>query len=224
MTQSNTGQTPSKPRFGCLHITGVVLFSIIASVLLTLWVAKNYLFVSQFTPVTLNVTEEQTLKAKLKELDITEIDKKTNNTEHSLKPEAYSEAGAKREINFTEKELNALLAKNTDLAHKMAIDLTDDLISIRLLVPIDEDFPVMGGKTLRLKAGTEFAYRDERPVVVLKGVSIMGVPVPNAWLGGIKNIDLVKEFGVDEGFWKNFSEGVANIQIRNGYLEIKLKE
>jgi len=39
----------------------------------------------------------------------------------------------------------------------------------------------------------------------------MGVPIPNAWLGGIKNIDLVKEFGADKGFWKTFSDGVENL-------------
>ena len=52
----------------------------------------------------------------------------------------------------------------------------------------------------------------------------MGVPIPNAWLGGIKNIDLVKEFGADKGFWKTFSDGVENIKIEEGRLKIKLKE
>lgn len=224
MSQNSAKQTSPAPRLGYLQVTGLLLLTIIASVLITFWVAKNYLFVSQLTPVTLNTDEEQILEAKLKHLDALETGKKTSDTGNLLKPESYSEEGAKREINFTEKELNALLAKNTDLAHKMAIDLADDLISIKLLVPLDEDFPVLGGKTLRLKAGTEFAYRNERPVVILKGVTIMGVPVPNAWLGGIKNIDLIEEFGADEGFWKSFSEGVADIQIADGHLEIKLRE
>jgi len=33
-----------------------------------------------------------------------------------LKPERYSEAGAKREVSFNARELNALLAHNTNLA------------------------------------------------------------------------------------------------------------
>jgi hypothetical protein len=52
----------------------------------------------------------------------------------------------------------------------------------------------------------------------------MGVPMPNAWLGGIKNIDLVKEFGEDKGFWKAFADGVEDIKIKEGHLRIKLKE
>ena len=141
-----------------------------------------------------------------------------------IEPEPYSEKGIKREIGFTERELNGLLAKNTDLAKKLAIDLSDDLISAKLLLPIDEDFPVLGGKILRLRSGIAFTYSKGKPVVILKGITIMGVPVPNAWLGGIKNIDLVKEFGADKGFWKTFSDGVEDLKIEEGRLKIKLKE
>jgi len=229
MTQTNKTENTSSPRLGWLKITGLLLLTIIVSVLVTVWVMKSYLFVPEFTPVTLNAEEEQILQSKLERLNVIEASQK-NPAENSgsenktVKPEAYSEEGAKRDINFTEKELNALLAKNTDLAHKLAVDLADDLVSIKLLMPMDEDFPILGGKTLRLKAGAEFAYRNERPVVILKGVKIMGIPVPNAWLGGIKNVDLVKEFGGHEGFWKSFSEGVSDIQIEEGRLSIKLKE
>ena len=88
-----------------------------------------------------------------------------------------------------------MIAKNTDLPEKLAIDLAENMVSIKLLIPLDPDFPMLGGKTLKVKAGAELAYRDGRPVIKLKGISLMGVPMPNAWLGGIKNIDLIKEFG-----------------------------
>jgi hypothetical protein len=116
------------------------------------------------------------------------------------------------------------LAKNTDLARKLAIDLSDDLVSAKLLLPLDEDFPVLGGKTLRVRTGVVFTYDKGKPVVILKGITIMGVPIPNAWLGGIKNIDLVKEFGTDKGFWKTFSDGVEDIKVEKGFLKLKLKE
>jgi len=141
-----------------------------------------------------------------------------------LRAERYSEAGARREVSFSERELNAMVANNRDLAKKLAVDLGDDLVSARLLVPVDPDFPVLGGKTLRVSAGVEMAFRDARPVVVLKGVSIMGIPIPNAWLGGLKNIDLIGEFGDQAGFWKSFADGVENIRVEEGQLKIKLKE
>ncbi|MFA7593574.1 MAG: hypothetical protein WCY26_07530, partial [Thiohalobacteraceae bacterium] len=61
-------------------------------------------------------------------------------------------------------------------------------------------------------------------VVVLKGVSLMGVPLPNAWIGGLKNIDLVQEFGAEQGFWKAFADGVEDIRVEDGRLKITLKE
>lgn len=214
-----------------------VLLIVLATILITIggtwWALKTYLFASEFKPVELSVQEEQVLKSKLQALGYQTGGRSLGrepalsddlNAEGFLKPEPYSEAGARREVSFNERELNAMLAKNTDLAKKLAIDLSDDLVSARLLVPMDADFPVLGGKTLRFNAGVEMAYLQGRPVIVLKGVSIMGVPIPNAWLGGLKNIDLVSEFGSQEGFWKSFSEGVDNIRVENGKITVRLKE
>jgi hypothetical protein len=67
-------------------------------------------------------------------------------------------------------------------------------------------------------------FSNQRPVVILRGVSIWGVPIPNAWLGGIKNIDLVSEFGMDSGFWRTFAAGIEDIRIVDGRLSVILKE
>jgi len=74
-----------------------------------------------------------------------------------LRPEPYKEDATRREIGLSERELNALLAHNTDLAKKLAIDLSDDLASARLLIPVDPDFPFLGGRTLRVSAGVELS-------------------------------------------------------------------
>lgn len=89
---------------------------------------------------------------------------------------------------------------------------------------MEPDFPVLGGKTLRVNAGLNLAYADGRPIIALRGVSIMGVPMPNAWLGNLKNVNLVNEFGGDPGFWKSFADGVEQIQVEDGRLLIELKE
>lgn len=211
------------------HVLLLMLVMMIVTIGITVWVVKSYIFPSEFTPVTLSNKEEQVLDAKLEKLDSIKSSRSSNtnrghSSDQTLSPEAYSEVGAKREIMLSEKEVNALLAKNTDLARKLAIDLSDNLVSAKLLVPVDEDFPIMGGKILKVRAGVEIAYRNSKPIVVIKGVSIMGVPLPNAWIGGIKNIDLVREFGGEAGFWKSFSDGVDNIQVVDGQLNIKLKE
>lgn len=192
----------------------------VATVAITLWLVKSYLFASPFTPVALTPKEQQVLSRKLDRLETGQTPGNTT----SLEPTPYTESGASREVRLSERELNGLLANNTDLAHRVAIDLSQDLISAKILIPMEEDFPVLGGKTLRANAGVEFAFDDGRPIVKLRGISIMGVPLPNAWLGGLKNIDLVKEFGNDDGFWKAFSEGVAAVNVEEGNLMIRLKE
>ena len=43
-------------------------------------------------------------------------------------------------------------------------------------------------------------------------------------LGGLKNVDLVNEFGGSDGFWKAFADGIKNIRIEEGHLLIELNE
>jgi len=214
--------------FSGMQVFGIVIASMCIAVVVTAIVVKMYLFPSPFKPVVLSDREEQQLATKLEIFEGFSNQPPPSAEEHAmdgtLKPEKYSEEDSSRSISFTERELNALMAKNTDLADKLAIDLAEDMVSIKLLIPLDPDFPVLGGKTLKIKAGAELAYRESRPVVKLKGVSLMGVPMPNAWLGGIKNIDLIREFGMDEGFWDSFADGVDSISVVEGFLKIQLKE
>ncbi len=141
-----------------------------------------------------------------------------------LVPESYKEDDSKRRIELTERELNSLLAKNTDLAEQLVVHLGDDVASIKLLLPLDPDFPFFGGKTLKVSGGTEVSYKNGRPEIIMQGVSVWGVPIPNAWLGGIKNIDLVQEFGGSDGFWKSLADGIEDIEVKDGKLFIQLAE
>lgn len=228
----------AKKRFGCLQVFGLIIIAVVLTVGVTVFVVKTYFFPSEFRPVTLNSAEKRVLAAKLEKVDSIGAGVTLDNYDNfnkltkskrldpdtALKPEPYNEKDSKREIGFTERELNGLLANNTDLAKKLAVDLSKDLISAKLLLPIDEDFPVFGGKILRLRSGMVFAHKKGKPVVIFKGLTVMGVPFPNAWLGGIKNIDLVEKFGAEKGFWKTFSEGVEDIKVEEGLLKVKLKK
>lgn len=222
-------EAESRRRFTGLQVFAIVAGVILVTVIATVWIVKTWLFPSEFKPVTLNQKEEQVLDRKIEQLEGisgTAITKSGDRFDEQgkLEPEAYSEDASRRDIRFSEKELNALIARNTNLASRLAIDLSDNLASAKLLIPLDEDFPVMGGKTVKVATGLELAFDGGRPIVVLKGISIMGVPVPNAWMGNLKNVDLVQQFGGDRGFWKAFSEGVEFIQVEDGELFIKLKE
>ena len=230
MTEQLEEQTGKKEKrgFSGLQVLGIVAASVCIAIVATVIGIRMFLFPAPFEPVTLSKTEEIALTKKLETFEglnpAMHPPQSDFDNEGNLKPEPYSEDTGSREIKFTERELNAMVAKNTDLADKVAIDLAQDMISIKLLIPFDPDFPFLGGKTVKVKAGAELAYRDGRPILKLRGISLMGVPVPNAWLGGLKNIDLINEFGNDQGFWKSFADGVESIDVVDGFLNIELKE
>lgn len=218
------------PHNNWLKMLGIVVIASVVSTLVAVWVMYVYLFPGAFKPVALSPGEEQILTSKLENLDKRQeapvLHKDPPQTDQSLglQPKRYRETDANREIILTERELNALLAKNTDLASKLAIDLSQDLASAKLLIPLDEDFPLLGGKTLKVTAGLELAYKNKQPTVALKGISLWGVPIPNAWLGNLKNVDLVQEFGDQKGFWDAFADGIEEIEVNEGQLRVRLKE
>jgi len=231
LSSVNNVKQPKKG-LGCFSVLGLMLLSVVISVVVTVWVLNVYLFPSRFEPVELSAGEQQTLQQKLDVFEsigasepvVVTTKPDQEGSPGTLQPIPYTEQGANRTLSLTERELNGILAKNTDLADKLAIDLSSDLVSARLRIPMDPDFPFFGGKTLKARAGVEIRFEQQRPVVVLKGISVMGVPAPNAWLGGIKNIDLVQHFGQTEGFWKTFSGGVEYVKVIDGTLQISLKE
>lgn len=230
----NQVQKESKKGFTGCQVTAIAGGAVVLTVIATLVLVWFFLYPRPFKPVVLTPVEQQQLDAKLDRLESSVEETPLSNDgrepeqdlddQGRLIPRPYTEEGESRGVSFTEREVNALIATNTDLADKFAVDLSDNLVSARMLVPVDPDFPFFGGKTLRVRAGLEVAYRSGKPVVKLRGVSIMGVPMPNAWLGGMKNIDLVEEFSADKGFWKAFSDGVESIEVGDGEIHVMLKE
>ncbi len=222
---------PAAPRsFSAVQVLGMLALAILITGAATAWFVRTYVYPAPFEPVALSQTERSTLSSKLRALGVDPAavlpaaPDDTFDADGRLVPEKYVEDPSRREIEISERELNAMVASNPDFARRFAIDLSGKLASAKLLVPVDPDLPVLGGRTLRFTAGIELDYRNGRPVVILRGVSVMGVPIPNAWLGGMKNVDLVGEFGGDPGFWKSFADGVERIEIRDGELYVELRE
>ena len=229
MSEETSEQTSSG--FSGSQVILIVLVVMLVTAGACFWVFRTYINPSAFKPVTLSHKEQATLDTKLRRLGVNPRDllpdaprQEAVDADGRLIPEKYEENPANREIRLDEKELNAIVASNPELASRFAIDLSDNLASAKMLIPVDPDMPVMGGRTLRINAGLELAYRNNQPVVKLRGVSIMGVPLPNAWLGNMKNVDLVEQFGTDPGFWNSFSAGVDMIELQEGQLHLQLKE
>ncbi len=202
----------------------ILILSLIFLVLVALggyWIWTNF-YAAPIQPVELTQGEEKVLEEKLEKVQ--EASAAIAGNESGLEPEPYSEQGAKRDLAFSERELNALIARSPELADRVSVDLSPGMLSVTALVPVDKDFPVAGGTTVKLKLGVELGYHEGAPTVVLKGVSLGGVPIPSAWLGGLKHKNLVKEFGNERGFWKLFSDGVKALEVEDGQLKLSLKE
>ena len=212
-----------KRRYGCLRVLGIILIAAVVSAIAGgVWVKYN-VYASAFAPTTLSEKEAAAFSEKLARLEAAggAAAPPKGDVAH---PEAYSEAGANREIRITEKELNALIDKNPVWADRVAIDISKDLLSVVLLVPVDKDFPLVGGTTARITAGATLRFENDKPVVIVRGISIGGIPLPSAWMGDLKNKDLVREFGGQGGFWDGLSRGVEAITLEDGNLYLKLRE
>lgn len=238
MTEADLSASPVSSRRG-FSGKQVLLFLLIAVLItagLTWWYIRTYLAASDFEPVMLSANEQVQLDDKLAGIGLNPTDVMPNaerptnanadrfDSDGRLIADRYSEDASRRHVRLSERELNAMIASNPETAKRLAIDLSSDLASAKLLVDVPPDFPMFGGQTIRLTAGLEMAYANGQPQAILRGVSVGGVPVPNSWLGGMKNVDLVEQFGGGPGFWQAFADGVESISISDGELDIRLKE
>ncbi|MDH3503930.1 MAG: arginine N-succinyltransferase [Nitrospirota bacterium] len=229
------GETPqaaaSRRMFSGKQVILFVGLAVLATAFGTAWWINQYVYATMFEPTRLGDAEQQVLNAKMAQLLQT-----TNATSSSvskpsppttdmpLEPEPYAEKDANRHIQLTEREVNALIAKDSYMARHVAVDLADDLVSVQLVVPINQEMPIVGGKMLKLNFGLALSYANGRPVVAMRGISLGGIPLPSAWWGDIKNTNLVEEFGGSGGFWDQFSKGVKDMKIQDGQLQVTLKE
>ncbi len=191
-------------------LIGLLIVTAVFTALITLLIARFWLFQPAVEPVTLDSREQVELEKKLAVLQ----DRRA----------PYREHAQDRVIYLTERELNSIIARDPQLAGRMALHLSQDRIKATLLVEVPEDMPVLTGKTVEVTAGLRVEYVEDRPVVIIEGVSLMGVPVPEAWLGGLKGQDLVRMNGPGTKFWEIFSEGIEDLRVEQGRLRIELAE
>lgn len=242
--EHHSASPPRPPRggIGWLGVTLIVIATMIVTLLAGALAVRYVLFADQFEPVTLDREEQAALDRKLSAIGVGPAEGPPDaprdrfapnvdefNTEGRLRPEPYRGTEGPSEVHFDERELNALIARDPELARRLAIDLSRDLISVKLLVPLPPDFPVMGGQTLRVTAGAQVRQAlgpvgEPRLAVVVTGVSLWGVPLPNAWIGGLRGVDLVEQYGNDPGFWQALAEGIETVRVDEGELVVRLAE
>ncbi len=94
----------------------------------------------------------------------------------------YEKGG--KEIVLTERELNGLLNENTSLGKSLSFQLGTDVVLARVETVLDPDLPLLGGKTLKARARFYVSQSAGKPSFVIDDITIWGISLPNAWLGG----------------------------------------
>lgn len=223
-----------------LTIAAVLIAVIAVSVLATLWFARTWLYPRPFEPVSLDVRERGALDAKIARLlgnaetppviarpvpapsVLPESAPSAGGKTTAPAPDPYRERTDDRVLRFTQRELNAMIARNPDLANRLALHLGDEMLSATMLITLPPDLPVFAGQTVRVATGLRLGHDRGRAAVAIEGISIMGVPLPNAWIGGIKGQDLIALDTSPDGFWRAFADGIQDLRVENGALRVEL--
>lgn len=184
-----------------------------------------YFHGSAFSPVVLSQQEQQVIDGKL-ELAGGDAIFIADGSEPNDKP-IVVRVDDPRTIIFTEREINAVLHHNTDLADKLYIDLKKDAIVAKVVYPVQEDVAVFGGKTLRANITMQvFLDEDGQLQIALGDVTVSGIPLPNAWLFDAKGKNLIDlDSGPDgTGLLKRIADGIADFKVEKGQIRIRLNE
>ncbi|TVP87895.1 MAG: hypothetical protein EA347_06825 [Thioalkalivibrio sp.] len=183
--------------------------------------------VERETAVALSPTEQQTLDEKLavlREASARAAPGTADPAEHpapdtatTLAPEVYEEDPEQRYLRFTERELNAAIARDPALAGRAAVRLSPEQVSSTFLVDVPEDLPLFGGRRLRVQAGMRLTTEGNRVEARLLGVSLAGVPLPDAWLGGFKGRDLLEGSALS-----GLGAGIESVEVGDGWVALRL--
>lgn len=183
----------------------------------TAWWVKRNIYASPIQPVSLSVSEQQTLDAKLHVLESTQ-------TPATL-PEV-SPGEQERTLVITTREINAYLASQ-NLGETVKVDLGHDSIFATVLCPVPSDagLPLISGTTIRLSLALAARMGPDKKVALeVKDVRVGGVPMPNAWLGGIKGANLTDETLHQDPALQQFLAGIQSLKITPDGLRVVLAE
>jgi len=126
-------------------------------------------------------------------------------------------------ITLSEREINGYL-KEQGLGEQIKVKIDNGSISATALVPFDKDVPLIGGHTVRLKLAVNTELdKDHRLALRVADVNVSGISLPNAWLGGIKGLNLLSDDAKDSPL-KNLADGIKSFDVKNGEVRVVLND
>lgn len=199
-----------------LIFTGIVVSCCLLTAVGTVWWIKHNIYASPLRPVQLTQPEKTAFDAKLAKLEL---------SEEVVPPEAPAKTdNDPRTISISSKEINAFLAEQ-GIGEQVKLEVTRNRIAANFLLPIDKDAPLFAGTTLRIRLALNALMNENGKLVVkIDDVSLGGIPLPNAWLGDIKGLDLITNNIGEDPALERFAAGIKDFRLENGHVHIVLNE
>ncbi len=125
---------------------------------------------------------------------------------------------------LTEREINGLLNANTDLGKSVRLQFDKDAVNAYVAVRIPDDFPVGAGKMFRARGRFKVSLGSGgKPYAILEDVTVFGISLPKAWLGGLKGENLIGEAMTGRNDSPVFP-GIKSLRIEPGALVIEVSD
>ena len=230
---------PSRKRpwlvWGCGGLIALLLLTI-AVLLFLLWWAQR-----PITPVKLSPAEKEVVEGKLRQIGDgaaraeagdanapaaggdARVPTLPGDNIPAQEPDRPYLAGSKV-LKLTEREINGLLNENTDLGQKLRLEFGRDAVNAYLAVPIPKDFPVGGGRMFRARGRFRVALGQEgKPFAVLEDITVLGLSLPKAWLGGIKGENLLDNIATNRD-GSPVLRGIKSLRVEPGALVLEVED
>ena len=233
---------PKKTRwllYGCGTLLALLLV-IVATVAITLWWIQR-----PIKPVVLSASEKAAVEEKLQHLgggNATAPAATTPVRLLRLQPRSRSRCCAhaalspaqpeqdrpyvpgSKVLKLTEREINGLLNANTDLGKSVRLEFANDAVNTYVAVRIPEDFPVGGGKMFRARGRFRVSLGNGgAPYAILEDVTVFGLSLPKAWLGGLKGENLIGQ-AIGERNGSPILQGIKSLRVEPGALVLEVED
>ena len=224
--------------YGCGTIL-VLLALVVATILITLWWIQR-----PIKPVVLSAPERAVIEEKLQHVDgrntpvsaptIAPVPNRGSEAvelPNVVAPPTDSNRGQDRPyvagskvLKLTEREINGLLNANTDMGKSVRLEFAQDAVNAYLVVPIPEDFPIAGGKMFRARGRFRVSLGNGgTPYAILEDVTVFGLSLPKAWLGGLKGENLLGD-AMGQGKGSPVLQGIKSLRIEPGALVLEVED
>ena len=227
--------------FGCGTLLALLMI-IVATAAITIWWIQR-----PIKPVVLSPKEKAVVDQKLNRLQGTQSSpaaaagqqapKDLASTRPTKTPPPVPTTGAEiddrnlriyvpgsKVLKLTEREINGLLNENTDLGKSVRLEFAQDAINAYLAVRIPDDFPIGGGKMFRARGRFRVSIGNGgEPYAILEDVTVFGLSLPKAWLGGIKGENLLGQAMGEQKTWRGI-KGIKSLRVEPGALVLEVED